>query len=195
MPNISGLTVLLSELRLYFLDVDGNRLELSTEQLQLPLQFQRACMEQVNFMPPTLKPADWQQIVNDLLRNASHIEVPEELTVAGQFKELLQMFCTSRIRAMSPEELELGKPWTENDKTYFKIKGLQEFLYNRNFNKLTRPQIQERLKELNEGDECHTVYRYKDDAGKWHSIRVWSVPEFKEQEVVLPEGETYEAPF
>ena len=195
MPNISGLTVLLSEPRLYFLDVDGNRLELSTEQLQIPLQFQRACMEQINFMPPTLKPADWQQIVNDLLKNASQIDVPEELTVAGQFKELLQVYCTSRIRAMSPEELELGKPWTENGKTYFKIKGLQEFLYNRNFNKLTRPQIQERLKELNEGDECHNVYRYKDEAGKWHSTRVWSVPEFKEEEIVLPEGETYEAPF
>jgi len=146
-------------------------------------------------MPPTLKPADWQQIVNDLLRNASHIEVPEELTVAGQFKELLQMFCTSRIRAMSPEELELGKPWTENSKTYFKIKGLQEFLYNRNFNKLTRPQIQERLKELNKGEECHGFYKYKDESGKWHNARVWWVPEFKEQEVVLPEGETYEAPF
>jgi hypothetical protein len=133
--------------------------------------------------------------VNNLLRSASLIEVPEELTIAGQFKELLQMFCTSRIRAMSPEELELGKPWTENEKTYFKIKGLQEFLYNRNFNKLSRPQIQERLKELNDDGECHTVYRYKDDNGKWHSTRVWSVPEFKEQEVVLPEGETYEAPF
>jgi len=96
---------------------------------------------------------------------------------------------------MSPEELELGKPWTENGKTYFKIKGLQEFLYNRNFNKLTRPQIQERLKELNEGEECHGKYQYKDENNKWQQIRVWWVPEFKEQEVVLPEGETYEAPF
>lgn len=195
MPSISGLTILLSEPRLYFLDVDGNRLELSTEQLQIPLQFQRACMEQINFMPPTLKPADWQQIVNNLLRNASLIEVPEELTIAGQFKELLQIFCTSRIRAMSPEELELGKPWTEKGRTHFKIKGLQDFLYNRGFNKLSRPQIQERLKELNNGEECHGVFRYKDDSNRWHSARVWWVPEFQEQEVELPEGNTYETPF
>lgn len=195
MPSISGLTILLSEPRLYFLDVDGHRLELSTEQLQIPLQFQRACMEQINFMPPTLKPTDWQQIVNDLLQNASHIEVPEELTVAGQFKELVQIFCTSRIRAMSPEELELGKPWTDNGKTYFKIKGLQEFLYNRNFTGLKRPQIQERLKELNNGGECHGIYKFKDETGAWKNARVWWVPEFKEEEVTLPEGEMYEAPF
>jgi len=195
MPSISGLTILLSEPRLYFLDVDGNRLELSTEQLQIPLQFQRACMEQINFMPPTLKPMDWQQIVNDLLRNASHIDVPEELTVSGQFKELLQIYCTSRIRAMSPEEIELGKPWTDKGRTHFKIKGLQEFLVNRGFNKLTRPQIQERLKELNEGQDCHVQYRYKNEQGEWKNTRVWWVPEFKEQEVELPAGEKYEAPF
>ena len=195
MPNISGLTILLSEPRLYFLDVDGHRLELSTKQLQIPMQFQEACMEQINFMPPTLKASEWQQIVNNLLQNASHIEVPEELTVAGQFKELVQMFCTSRIRAMSPEELELGKPWTDNGKTYFKIKGLQEFLYSRNFTALKRPQIQERLKDLNDGDECHGKYQYKDETSKWQQTRVWWVPEFKEEEVTLPEGETYEAPF
>jgi hypothetical protein len=196
MPSISGLTILLSEPRLYFLDVDGHRLELTTKQLQIPLQFQEACMEQINFMPPTLKPSEWQQIVNNLLRGATQIEVPEELTVTGQFKELLQSYCTSRIRAMSPEELDLGKPWTDNSKTYFKIKGLQDYLNTRGFVKLTRPQIQERLKQLNDNKDCHGFYKYKEEkSGNWKNVRVWWVTEFKEQEVVLPDGEKYEAPF
>jgi len=195
MPSISGLTIMLSEPRLYFLDVDGQRLELATKQLQIPLQFQEACMEQLNYMPPLLKAGEWQQVVNDLMSNATTIEVPEELTVTGQFKELLQVFCTSRIRAMSPEELELGKPWTDDGKTYFKIKGLQEFLKNRSFTKLNRPQIQQRLEEINGKDKCNGKYRYKDDSGKWHEVRVWWVPEFKNAEVELPAGEEYEAPF
>ena len=66
-PEIGGLTILLSDPRLYFLDVDGKRLELTTEQLQMPIQFQRACMEQINFMPPLTKSGDWQPIVNNLL--------------------------------------------------------------------------------------------------------------------------------
>ena len=101
-PQISGLTILLSEPRLYFLDVDGQRLEISTEQLQIQLQFQRQCMEQLNYMPPAQKANGWQTLVNDLLQNATQIEVPEELTLGGQFKELVKQFCTSRIRAMSP---------------------------------------------------------------------------------------------
>jgi len=195
MPAISGLTIMLSEPRLYFLDVDGSRLELSTKQLQIPLQFQEACMEQLNYMPPLLKAADWQQIVNDLMSNATTIEVPEELTLGGQFKDLVEQFCTSRIRAMSPEEIELGKPWTDEGKTYFKIKGLQEFLKNRGFTKLNRPQMQQRLEEINNNEPCHGKYHYKDEAGEWQQARVWWVPEFKTQEVELPTGEEYEAPF
>ena len=41
-PSMGGLTILKSEPRLYFLDVNGQRLELSTEQLQMPLHFQIA---------------------------------------------------------------------------------------------------------------------------------------------------------
>ena len=52
MPSISGLSVILSEPRLWFLDIDSRRLELTTEELQTPRLFQRACMEQLNFMPP-----------------------------------------------------------------------------------------------------------------------------------------------
>jgi len=97
---------------------------------------------------------------------------------------------------MSPEELDLGKPWTDNSKTYFKIKGLQDYLNTRGFVKLTRPQIQERLKQLNDNKDCHGFYKYKEEkSGNWKNVRVWWVTEFKEQEVVLPDGEKYEAPF
>ena len=192
-PQISGLTILLSEPRLYFLDVDGQRLEISTEQLQIQLQFQRQCMEQLNYMPPAQKANEWQTLVNDLLQNATQIEVPEELTLGGQFKELVKQFCTSRIRAMSPEEMEMGRPWTDKNKTYFKLKGLQDYLVNQGFSKLNRPQIQQRLKDL--GGDFHGVYRYKDDSDKWKGVRVWWVPEFEYEEVKLPEGENYEPPF
>ncbi len=188
-PQIGGLTILLSEPRLYFLDVDGKRLEITTEQLQMPLQFQRACMEQINFMPPLAKPTEWQPVVNSLLNNATHIEVSEELTSVGQFKELLEMFCMSRIRAKFPEELSMGKPWTEDNFTYFTMKGLQEFLRQRGFTLYNRPQIQQRLKDLNGNQSCHGQYKVKTEGGKWTNIRVWWVPKFEANEVEIPTNE------
>jgi hypothetical protein len=78
----------------------------------------------------------------------------------------------------------------------FKISGLQDYLEKQGFKNLSRPQIQERLKSINSGDECHGVYRYKNEKkNKWVSARVWWVPEFKDKEIELPEVETYEAPF
>ena len=88
--EITGLTVVLSEPRIWFVDVGGSRLELTTEQLQMPMQFQRACMEQLNFMPPKMKEDVWQAIVNIALNEVVEIEVPVELTNKGQFMELLE---------------------------------------------------------------------------------------------------------
>ena len=97
------------------------------------------------FMPSKIKETDWVTKVNEMLKHAVQLEVPRELTVDGQFYDLLETFCTSRIRALSSEELFMGKPWTEDGKTMFMINGLMEFLRQRNFASFTRAQIQERL--------------------------------------------------
>ena len=61
----------------------------------------------------------------------SKAEVPEELKISGQFAELLRIYCTNRIRAMHPEELMHGKPWTDEGLLFHsRIDG---FLNNRKF--------------------------------------------------------------
>jgi len=184
-PNLGGLTILLSEPRLYFMDVDGQRLQLMVEELQNPMLWQRACMNQLNIMPPVPKPSTWQPVVNKLMSESVRIEVPEELTVRGQFNELLRTFCTSRIRATAPEEMELGRPWAEGGLVKFTMSGLELFLKNRGFNQYKRPEIQERIKELNGSEECHGHQRIKKQNGKPSTIRVWWVPEFTDTEVEL----------
>lgn len=184
-PNLGGLTILLSEPRLYFMDVDGQRLQLMVEELQNPTLWQRACMNQLSIMPPVPKPSTWQPVVNKLMAESVRIEVPEELTVRGQFNELLRVFCSSRVQATAPEELELGKPWTEDGLTKFTMNGLELFLKNRGFTQYKRPEIQERIKELNGTNECHGHQAVKKPNGKYSTIRVWWVPEFKETEIEL----------
>ena len=179
MPAISGLSVILSEPRLWFLDIDGRRLELTTEELQAPRLFQRACMEQLNFMPPKMRDADWEVQVNGLLENCNEIAVPQELTYKGQFLSYLELFCTGRVQAQSFEEVVIGKPYTdvEDARTFFKLDALMEFLRNRKFDNYTRAQVQERLKEINNGDSS-LVKKFQNSQGKWKSVRVWWIPEF-----------------
>ena len=185
MPQIGGLTILLSEPRLYFMVVGGATIQLTTEQLQNQTLWQRMCMEQASIMPPSMKPNRWQALVSDLLSKATKLEVPEELTISGEFKELLRQYCTSRIRAMEPAELDLGKPWTENGRTMFKFEGLWEFLRQRHFTHYKRAEIQEQLKKLNNGGECHGHKSIPRDGGARGTVRVWWVPAFEEEEYKL----------
>jgi len=185
-PTIGGLSVVESEPPVWFIDVDGARLELNTRQLQMQVDFQRACMEQMYKMPARMKDADWREMIDVLLETATRIAVPEELTQKGQFQELLEMFCTARLQARSPEEIITGKPWTEEDYTYFKLSALQEFLKRHNFTIYTRGQITERLKEMNNGGTADKQFRFKDNKDKWQSVRCWFIPEIKKGEVDLP---------
>jgi len=184
---VGGLTVVESEPPVWFVDVDGSRLELSTQQLQMQVEFQRACMEQMYKMPARMKEDDWRDLVDALLSDATRISVPEELTQKGLFVELVEAFCTSRISAHSPEEILTGKPWTEEGLTYFKLSALQEFLKRNGFTHYTRGQITERLKEMNQGVEADKTYRFKDNRDRWKSVRVWFVPEMNRGEVDLPD--------
>ena len=192
--ELSGLTIMLSDPKLVFLDVNGGRLEITMDHLQNQHLFQKACMEQLMFMPSKIKETDWVTKVNEMLKHAVQLEVPRELTVDGQFYDLLETFCTSRIRAQSSEELFMGKPWTEDGKTMFMINGLMEFLRQRNFASFTRAQIQERLKTLNDGSECNGHKNLRKPDGGRTTLRVWWVPAFEGVEEQV-EAEDNDIPF
>ena len=115
--------------------------------------------------------------------------MPPELTKRGIFFSILEDFCTGRVQAQSPEEMSLGKPWTEEGKTYFKLQALLDYMKTKSFFEYTRGQIQERIKELNDGDEATTVRAYKKSDGSWKSVRVWYVPEFEGGENNIPDVE------
>ena len=132
-------------------------------------------------MPPNMKANDWQQMVNSLMEKSVKMEVPEELTISGQFKELLTNYCTSRIRAMAPEELGMGKPWTEDGLTKFTMSGLTQFLKNRGFNDYNRAEIQEQIKNMNSGTDCYGHQAIRKEDGKLSTIRVWWVPSFENE--------------
>ena len=182
-PEVGGLTILLSEPRVYFMDVNGSRIQLSTEQLQNQVLWQRACMEQMNMMPPTVKPAKWQRLINQLMQTATHLDVPEEATIKGQFKDHLRSYCTSQIRAMAPEEMEMGKPWTDGDTTMFKLEGLIEYLHNRRFKVDNRGHVIQMIRDMG-GDSMHHSAKKSD--GKRTTIRCWFIPAFEENKTELP---------
>ena len=185
--QVGGLTVVMSEPRLYFMDVNGKRVELGVDQLHNQSLWQKACLAQIDFMPSAMKAHDWTGLVNRMLAEATYQEVPRELTLVGQFEELLKSYCHGSAQAYDASELETGKPWQDGGKVKFKIDGLVTFLKNRSHPWAeNRAKIQEEIKRMNPGTDFSGRERFKTADGKWSGVRVWWVPVFKEDEIELP---------
>ena len=190
--DITSLSVLKSDPPVWFLDVDGKRLELqSTKQLQVQAEFQRACMEQLHKLPPMMKQEDWNLLLGALLSEVIEIDVDEEMTNKGTFKHLLREFCTQGQKALQPVEINLGKPWTESGMTYFCIEHLFDFLESKRFDAYTKGQVQQRLKELN-GGKSSMQKRWGINETR---VRVWCVPAYDEIELPEVESNLEEIPF
>ena len=179
-PQMSALSKYNSEPPLWFLDINGRRVELDTESLHNQAAFQKACMEKVNLLPPTLRKQDWEQVLNSLLREMVELEqiqeASEDTTLTGRFTALLEEFTTHIQQAMDRDEILLGRPWVdeEDQRVYFRIKDLEDHLTRNNFKGLSAPKMAQRLRDL--GGEPLPLFL------KGRTTRVWRMPCFPKQE-------------
>jgi len=179
-PQLSSLSKYNSEPPLWFLDINGKRIELDTDHLYNQNMFQKACVDKINVLPPTLRKQDWEQMLNALLKEMVESEQIQEATddtsITGRFVDLLEEFCTHLQQAMDRDEILLGRPWTDEEeaKTYFRMKDLEAHLKRNNFVGLTAPKMAQRLRDL--GGEPIPLFL------KGRATRCWRLPGFKKQD-------------
>lgn len=182
----------------WFVDVNGEPLELDTEALMSQPVFQKACMEQLNFMPRSVSKQIWEgrigALMNEMRDNESAImEVAEDASISGQFYDYLEEFCAHMQKANDKEEILLKRPWTDEDEglTYFRLKDFESFLKRNKFFEYKSHKIAQRLRDRG-GDS--TVLRIKS-----RTVRVWQVPAFESGDIEFNSpnfgSEQTEAPF
>jgi hypothetical protein len=93
-PRMTSLSKYASEPPLWFVDINGRRLELDTDSLFNQIAFQKACMEKLNVFPPTLRKNTWEGIIQSLLSEMVETEqiteASEDTSVTGRFMDLLE---------------------------------------------------------------------------------------------------------
>ena len=194
-PQMSSLSKYNSEPPLWFLDINGKRIELDTESLFAQMAFQKACVEKLNILPPTLRKQDWEQLLNALLKEMVETEqiteASEDTSITGRFNDLLEEFCTHLQQAMDRDEILMGRPWTDDEeaKTYFRMKDLEAHLVRNNFKGMTHPKMAQRLRDL--GGEPISLFL------KNRAARCWRIPRFNRQDAPFetPEQRTQRSPF
>jgi len=179
-PQIASLSKYASEPPLWFLDVNGRRIELDTESLYNQAAFQKSCLERLNIVPPTLRKQDWENLLNALLKEMVETEqitvASEDTSVTGRFMDLLEEFTTHMQQALVREEIIMGRPWTDDDeaKTYFRMKDLEAHLKRNNFIGLSAPKMAQRLRDM--GGEPMSLFL------KNRTVRCWRIPSYQKQD-------------
>ncbi len=168
----------------WFLDVNGEPLELDTDALMNQTAFQRACTEQLNMMPHTVAKNQWEGRISALLREMTEnesaiIEVAQDASINGQFYDFLEEFCVLLQTAQDKEEILLRRPWTDEDeqRTYFRLKDFEAFLKKNKFFELKSHKIAQRLRDINGESVLLRI--------KGRIVRVWKIPAFDSGDVEL----------
>lgn len=211
-PEIGGLTVIPTEDPLWFLDVNGRRVELNTDQLLSFKAFHKLCAQKLFIYLQPITQKAWGEIIGPAMAEVNMLEYTPEMGYAGKFVDLLDEFLTNQYTAKNRHEMTNGRPWFDDQETvtainmpkgpkhFFRLKDLEKFLEDAGFKVYSTLQITTRLKSL--GGRPHffklqSNYDKKDTEEKaiWKGVNVWWVPvDFAPGQTVIPTIEVEEEP-
>jgi hypothetical protein len=168
-PTITSLSKLDIDPPLWFADIDGRRLELNTDNLYLYNNFVKVCFSQ-GMVFSMMKQTQWVDILRPLVANSTTLDAPPEIGLFGQFKEMLEEFCTNRQKGRDAEDVLAGRPWEDAETTrhYFRIRDFQTFLIRGGVKDFTRGQMTTRIKQLGGGCQDRKIKKVH--------VNLWYVP-------------------
>jgi hypothetical protein len=162
----------------WYVEMQGERIEVTTQQLLDQRQLQKMCVEKLNKCPSLMPGLKWEKRINELLQSVEVIVDPDDASPQGQFEKALDAFLTGKVQARQKDEIMNAKPWHSKDeqKVYFRSEDLFIYLEARRYRYTSQHQIWSWLRNLG-GDR--KTFKIKGKA-----VKVWSVPapEFYEDE-------------
>jgi hypothetical protein len=154
----------------WFIDVDGARVELTTDDLLSQDKFRKLVVEKLNKLPKRLKPIQWDNMVSNRLENVEVVEAPQDTGPTGRFKYLLERFL-SRPPGKSEHQLLTGKSIIEGDRVFFRGPDLLAYLEKEKFKGLADRQVWATLRREYKNEITHGGRNIQ---GRY--ITLWSLP-------------------
>jgi hypothetical protein len=186
LPDLSSLSVLMTDPPIWYLELEGYKLKFATEELLNPITFQVKCAN-CNISVPWVGRADWSKYIGPFSTKANRIPIAEDgaggdFSAESHFLELFETFLTGRVQGHSMGEVLLNKPYSTGGRTYFRISALQTFLNRNHFKDLKRNELVSILR-------THKATNQQQQIGS-QTPRVWSVPGVirKDDPLPLPSG-------
>ena len=118
-----SLTKITTEPPIWIMDVEGIRVQLDTEDLISQDRFRRACMMNINKLPPRVKTPDWEKLVREKLENVEIIDAPDESRRSSRINQYAYQFLANTPPAQAPEDVRRGRPYLDKPSGYIVFQG------------------------------------------------------------------------
>jgi hypothetical protein len=172
-PVYANLRVTDREPRIWYLDIDSHPVETQVQdEIEYHHRLRKLVKRKLLRYIPMMKQADWEEIQSGLFETITTINMPEDVSKVGEFKDYLFEFCTARGESFDIDELDMEKPYTnvEENATYFRLRDLSKWLENTKNFKENRSWLVQRIKDL-DGEDVR-VYP------KGIQTRAWKIPAY-----------------
>jgi len=168
LPNNRSLIQLKSDPPLWFLTLDHEEIQLTTEEFDNFNKFNQRVMEKLLFKYPPVKQEDWVKQQNLLLKNCVRIDVPFEMTPVGQFVEYLSSFCSAASEDIA--HIKHGAVKQPNGFYVFRMVDLKDYLNQQRFSELADNKLISVMKRTLKADTARVCA-----GGAGNQIRCWQV--------------------
>lgn len=134
MPIINSVTKVAGDFSVWFIDVEGGRLELTTEELYDNRKFRMKCINSLNILPNAMKPEQWSEYLQSILDKAIVIN-DENMFRRHEVPDQFYAFMMQRVTE-NPDEINQGRVIYIKDRKEIQFK-LESFLNYMKYKKIT----------------------------------------------------------
>jgi hypothetical protein len=168
-------------------EINGSTIDVTVDMARSQTVFAREYLRQYHQVVLPIKDSKWVKEINELLSTAEIHQLAPDAGPEGQMWVHLEEFCTGKSKARVREEMLLGKPWHEDDRTYFRSSDFMKYLDQQRFRALKDNEIFRTLKTRK------VKHHHMNLKGK--HVTCWSIESFSVQnegfEKVVVEDEWY----
>lgn len=173
--NFGSLTQIKTTPPLWIFEVNGVRLELSTDELLSFSKFRMKYYEASVELLPMIKQHVWEKLLQERSRTVDYMDAPTDADPEGRLWYLLDMFCTQQGQAVTKDDILMGRPYLDEENAcyYFRSTDFLRFLDQQHFRAINGTALWAALRRRGCG--------YKQFKIKGKVVSIWIAPSFTQQ--------------
>jgi len=150
--------------------LNGGDIVLTLPDLMTQSKFKRKVAETFNVIPNIgMKQIEWEIQVNELLAEMEQESAPTDATDQSRYMDLIWQWLETTASAESKTDVEAGRPVEREERYFFRVKDVQEFLKKRFGLNIERSELWMLIQQA--GGEGQVSVRFGDKV-----LKLWALP-------------------